>query len=188
MVRMTFAWHILFAVLLVVASRVAAEDWPRFRGVNGSGVSTSTGLPDEFGPEKNVAWSVEVKAGTSSPVIVGGKLFITSLDGEDRIVQCLDAKTGQELWRQSAKKVRDENLSPPNGPATCTPAADEQNVVVFFQDTALLCYATTGELRCARKLVRSTACTESPIRRSLSETKCCCWPIRSKARISPGTT
>jgi outer membrane protein assembly factor BamB len=144
---MTFAWHILFAVLLVVASRVAAEDWPRFRGVNGSGVSTSTGLPDEFGPEKNVAWSVEVKAGTSSPVIVGGKLFITSLDGEDRIVQCLDAKTGQELWRQSAKKVRDENLSPPNGPATCTPAADEQNVVVFFQDTALLCYATTGELR-----------------------------------------
>ena len=126
---------------------MAAEDWPRFRGVNGSGVSTSTGLPDEFGPEKNVAWSVEVKAGTSSPVIVGGKLFITSLDGEDRIVQCLDAKTGQELWRQSVKKVRDENLSPPNGPATCTPAADEQNVVVFFQDTALLCYATTGELR-----------------------------------------
>jgi len=132
---------------MVMTLRVAAEDWPRFRGVNGSGVSTSKGLPDAIGPETNVAWSIDVQAGTSSPVIVAGKLFVTSFDGEDRIVQCLDAKTGQELWRQSVKKVRDENMSPPNGPATCTPAADEHNVLVFFPDAALLCYSTTGELR-----------------------------------------
>ncbi|MHB8970934.1 MAG: outer membrane protein assembly factor BamB family protein [Pirellulaceae bacterium] len=147
MVRTTFVAHLTCAVLIWMTWRVDAEDWTRFRGINGSGVSTSTGLPDTIGPEQNVAWSLEVKAGTSSPVIVAGKLFVTSFDGEDRIIQCLDAKTGQELWRRSVKKVRDENASHPNGPATCTPAADEHNVVVFFPDTALLCYSTTGELR-----------------------------------------
>ncbi|MHB0959262.1 MAG: outer membrane protein assembly factor BamB family protein [Pirellulaceae bacterium] len=147
MVRSTSILYIPWAVSLLVTSRLAAEDWPRFRGVNGSGVSSSTGLPDEFGPEKNVTWSAEVKAGTSSPVIVGGRLFVTSFEGEDRIVQCLDAHTGQELWRQSVKKVRDENMSAPNGPATCTPAADDEHVIVFFPDTALLCYSVSGELR-----------------------------------------
>ena len=59
-------------LLIATASLLVAEDWPRFRGINGSGVSTSTLLPAEFGPEKNVAWSIEVQAGTSSPVIVKG--------------------------------------------------------------------------------------------------------------------
>jgi outer membrane protein assembly factor BamB len=134
-------------LLIATASLLPAEDWPRFRGVNGGGVSTSTMLPAEFGPEKNVAWSIDVQAGTSSPVIAQGKLYLTSFEGADRVVQCLDARTGQELWRQAVQKVRDENLSPPNGPATCTPAADDRNVVVFFPDTALLCYSDAGELR-----------------------------------------
>ena len=142
-------WTLPAALMLLIAttSWLRAEDWPRFRGENGSGVSTSTGLPAEFGPEKNVAWSVNVLAGTSSPVIVKGKLYLTSFGEADRVIQCLDAQSGQELWRQTVQKVRDENMSPPNGPATCTPAADEHNVVVFFPDTALLCYSDTGELR-----------------------------------------
>ena len=32
------------------------EPWSRFRGPNGTGVSSSTGLPAEFGPTKNVIW------------------------------------------------------------------------------------------------------------------------------------
>ncbi|CAN5801879.1 hypothetical protein BH18ACI4_BH18ACI4_21090 [soil metagenome] len=35
---------------------VVAEDWPMFRGPNGTGVSASSGLPEEFGPNKNVIW------------------------------------------------------------------------------------------------------------------------------------
>ncbi len=125
-----------------------AEDWPRFRGANGTGVSTSTGLPVEIGPGRNEAWSVDVQEGTSSPVIVGGQLYLTSFVDADRTVQCLDAQTGKELWRRTVQKVREENMTRPyNGPATCTPAADGQNVVVFYQDTGLLCYTNTGDLR-----------------------------------------
>jgi hypothetical protein len=36
-------------------AQTAGEDWTRFRGENGSGVSASKGLPAEFGPEKTNA-------------------------------------------------------------------------------------------------------------------------------------
>ena len=44
-------------------------------------------------------------------------------------------------------KARDENFNRLNGPATCTPAADADNVVVLFPDVGLLCYSLTGELK-----------------------------------------
>jgi outer membrane protein assembly factor BamB len=37
-------------------SVLAAENWTRFRGPNGLGVSSATNLPIEFGPDKNVRW------------------------------------------------------------------------------------------------------------------------------------
>lgn len=142
-------WTLAASLLLLnaAAAQLSAENWSRFRGENGSGVSASTGLPAEFGPEKNVAWAIDALAGTSSPVIVNGRLYLTSFADADRVLQCLDAQSGRELWRQTVPKTRDENMSPPNGPATCTPAADERNVVVFFPDAALLCYSDTGQLR-----------------------------------------
>ena len=42
----------LTALLIILGALTIAyaEDWPQFRGPNGSGVSTSTNLPVEFGP------------------------------------------------------------------------------------------------------------------------------------------
>ena len=60
----------LVAVLAVsAATGAAAEDWPQFRGLNGSGVSVSTGLPEVFGPEKNLVWKTPLPPGHSSPVL-----------------------------------------------------------------------------------------------------------------------
>ena len=36
-----------------------AADWPRFRGPNGTGVSPDA-VPNEWGPEKNVKWSIDL--------------------------------------------------------------------------------------------------------------------------------
>ncbi len=76
----------------------ADEDWPRFRGPNGTGASQTTGLPTEFGPEKNLVWKVDSGAGTSSPIMANDRLFFTSFAGEERLVHCLDPTTGQMLW------------------------------------------------------------------------------------------
>ena len=57
------------AAVLLLAFPIAAEEWSRFRGPNGSGVSESTGLPVELGPQKNKAWEVDVPFGRSSPAV-----------------------------------------------------------------------------------------------------------------------
>lgn len=57
-----------------------AEDWPQFRGPNGSGVSVSTGLPQEFGPEKNVIWKTALPPGHSSPVLTRDRIFLTAFE------------------------------------------------------------------------------------------------------------
>src|SRR5579862_3888192 len=107
------------------ASRVSlGEDWPRFRGDNGSGVSASRGLPADFGPNKHVLWKVDASHGSSSPIVSKGLLYFSSYDGEQRTLHCLDAATGKERWARSVKKLRQENATPPNGPATPTPAID----------------------------------------------------------------
>jgi hypothetical protein len=47
---------IVTAILLgcLCSFSLAGEEWSRFRGPNGTGVSTATNLPTEFGPDKNV--------------------------------------------------------------------------------------------------------------------------------------
>ncbi|HEV7998813.1 MAG TPA: PQQ-binding-like beta-propeller repeat protein [Planctomycetaceae bacterium] len=121
------------------------EDWPRFRGLNGTGVSTSRGLPAEFGPTKNLLWKIDAANGSSSPIISHGMLFFTSFADEQRTLHCVDAATGKERWTQSVKKVRQENATPPNGPATPTPVTDGTAVFVLYPDVGLLCYTMEGK-------------------------------------------
>ncbi len=72
------------ALCLVVlsVSGVEAQDWPRFRGPNGSGVSDTTGLPVEFGPGKNVVWKVTLPFSHSSPIVVGERVVVTYMNRE----------------------------------------------------------------------------------------------------------
>ena len=77
---------LLVAVLVMTASTGAvAEDWPQFRGPNGSGVSVSTGLPEVFGPEKNVVWKTPLPPGHSSPVLTRDRVFVTAYAKEKAI-------------------------------------------------------------------------------------------------------
>jgi outer membrane protein assembly factor BamB len=64
---------------LCLPAAAQAGDWPQFRGTNGAGVSPEKGLADEWGPDKNVAWKVEVPGvGWASPVVWGDKIFVTT--------------------------------------------------------------------------------------------------------------
>ena len=90
--------------LLLCASLSFASDWPRFRGPNGSGVDSSTGLPVEFGPSKNVAWKTAVPFGRSSPIVAGNRVFLTASEGETLLTIAYDATTGRQLWRRELKR------------------------------------------------------------------------------------
>ena len=137
---------VVFGVGLVSTSMaLPAADWLGFRGPNGSGVATDSGVPVEFGAEKNLGWKRELPPGTSSPIVVGNRLYLTALDGEELAVFCLDATTGDTIWRHIAPLPRREKFHPNHGPATPTPVSDRENVYVFFPEFGLLSFTADGE-------------------------------------------
>jgi outer membrane protein assembly factor BamB len=146
----------LVAVLVLsAAAGVRAEDWPQFRGPNGSGVSVSTGLPEEFGPGKNVVWKTPLPPGHSSPVLTRDRVFVTAYAEEKAaggkshklLVVCLDRQTGRPLWQREVPRTREGRLQNVNNPASPSPVTDGANVYVFFQEFGLISYDGAGRER-----------------------------------------
>lgn len=129
----------LFAPVVAVAvlsgSDCRANNWPQFRGENGSGASDESGFTRELTPDK-IQWKVEVPGiGHSAPVIWGEKLFLTSAGdlGKVRYVLCLDARSGQTLWTRSLDFDTCPK-HPKSSWASSTPAVDGERVYAVFAD------------------------------------------------------
>ena len=136
----------LFLALLLFTF-ISGEEWSQFRGPNGTGISNTTGLPDAFGPSKNVIWKTALPAGHSSPVLTVDRLFVTAHTTDKLLVICLDRKTGKILWQREAPRAQQGRLQNVNGPASPSPVTDGSNVYVFFQDYGMLSYDRDGKER-----------------------------------------
>jgi outer membrane protein assembly factor BamB len=135
-------------LVVLLLGGAAWGQWDRFRGPNGTGVSTeSAGLPAEFGAGKNLIWRRELPPGHSSPVIAGGRLYLTAVEHERLYTFCLKTGSGEILWSQEAPRSRREKLHALNNPASSTPVTDGENVYTFFADFGLLSYTRDGKVR-----------------------------------------
>jgi outer membrane protein assembly factor BamB len=139
---------ILLAGLLSAAAtpmRAAEPEWPRFRGPNGSGIATGATPPTAWSDTQNVKWKTELPGpGTSSPIIVGGRVFVTCWTGYgatkgksslSRELVCVDRASGKVKWAKSvAGESPDqyEGYLPEHGYASHTPASDGERVFVYF--------------------------------------------------------
>jgi outer membrane protein assembly factor BamB len=130
---------------------LGADDWMRFRGPNGTGVSSETNLPTDFGPDKSVIWKTVLPPGHSSPVLSRTRIFVTAHDGDKKsgklVVIALDRKTGKELWRREVPRVKIGRLENVNGPASASPVTDGENVFAYFQDFGLISFNANGKER-----------------------------------------
>ena len=150
------ALSIVSLVVSLSMVNVFAEDWSQFRGPNGSGVSESTGLPVEFGPEKNVVWKTALPPGHSSPVLTRDRIFVTAYktvakdeqqgaksqrahalqaspiekENYKLLVIALDRTTGKVLWQREVPRTRIGRLQNVNNPASPSPVTDGSNVYV----------------------------------------------------------
>ncbi len=129
------------------ATLLAAADWAQFRGPNASGVSADTGLPVEFGPQKNLVWRTPLPPGHSSPAVSGDRIYVTGWEGNKLYTICLERSSGKILWRREMERPRQERLHASNSPASPTPVSDGRNVWVFFTDFGLVSYGPDGEER-----------------------------------------
>lgn len=138
-----------------------SEDWSQFRGPNGTGVSTTSGLPTEFGPKQNVIWKTALPPGHSSPILTRDRIFITAHEeigtakvtqpGKEKnyhlLVICIDRQNGKELWRREVPRSRSGRLQNVNGPASPSPVTDGKNVYAFFQEFGMVSYDAAGKER-----------------------------------------
>jgi len=70
---------LVLTLSLALAAAVHADNWPGFRGPNGSAVSDEPSLPSEWSKDKNVAWKIAIPGyGWSCPVVWGDKVFVTT--------------------------------------------------------------------------------------------------------------
>jgi outer membrane protein assembly factor BamB len=137
----------LLLSLALLSTSAAAQEWSRFRGPNGSGVSDGAGFPTEFDKSKNLVWRTPVRPGKSSPVLTRRRLFLTAFEGGKLFTQCYDRETGRLLWERSVNRRRVEPAHNLNHPAAITPVTDGETVYVFFPEYGLLAYDVDGKER-----------------------------------------
>jgi outer membrane protein assembly factor BamB len=134
-----------------------AADWPQFRGPNGSAVSNETGLPLGFTEKDGLRWKAELPGrGVSSPVVVGGKVFVTctsGANGERLHVVAYDAGTGAKLWHRQFAATGPTFCHPDTCMAAPTPVADESGVYTLFACGDLAAFDHDGTLRWYRSFV-----------------------------------
>src|SRR5687767_6569982 len=101
----------MHALSLVVAMAVQGDPaWSQFRGPGGKGASADA-VPITWSRTENVAWKTELPgAGTSSPILVGSKIYLTCYSGFNAPGQpgemsqlklklvCLQSADGKVLW------------------------------------------------------------------------------------------
>jgi outer membrane protein assembly factor BamB len=142
-----------FAVASVLALALPlplpAADWFQFRGPDGQGHADAK-LATEWGPTKNVTWRKEIPgAGWSSPVAVGGKVYLTTAvpqgGGFSLRALCLDAATGATDWDQEVFKEGADapGIHKKNSHASPTPVVEGGAVYVHFGHMGTACLKAT---------------------------------------------
>jgi outer membrane protein assembly factor BamB len=141
-----------FAALLLTCQLADAQNWPRFRGPNGTGIAHDRDIPIRFDAKDGILWKVPAGGlGNSSPVVWDNHLFLQSStpDGKQRLLVCFDATTGKRLWTRTASGVT-AHTHELNTLASSTPATDGQIVVTAFWDgkgITLAAYDFSGKPR-----------------------------------------
>ena len=173
---------ILLAIASHVAGQ-DHTDWPAFRGAQAKGIADQGAAPTHWnadpdhGPAEQILWQADVPGlGHSSPVISGNRVFVLTAiasqgdaplkvgaggrpeaaddNGEQEwVVLCYDKQTGQELWRQVARKGLPRATRHAKAThANTSVAVQGDRLVAFFGSEGLYCYDLEGKLLWSRDL------------------------------------
>jgi outer membrane protein assembly factor BamB len=168
---------LLFVTTLVLAaSTVAAQDWPSFRGPNGSGVASARPpLTWNLSSARDVAWRVAIPGlGHSSPIVSGDRIYLTTavsdlaasrsltLGDSDRAgiaaapdlvphewrVIALDRGTGRPVWSRTLHRgVPRVKRHVKSSHASATPSTDGRVVVAMLGSEGLFAFDREGQER-----------------------------------------
>jgi outer membrane protein assembly factor BamB len=147
----------LFTPFAFLVLSTFAENWPRFRGPTGQGISREKDLPMCWTAESNVVWKTAIPGeGWSSPIIWGNRVFVTSAtqSGVKCHVLCLDRRSGKILWNTEVFEQVPLRKEGKNSYATPTPLADGKRVYAVFGDGSVVALKFDGSVAWTNREVR----------------------------------
>ncbi len=150
--RAVLVLGIVLAGMSATISR--ADDWPRFRGVDGRGIGGSV-VPERWGDGLNVRWRTALPGGgSSSPIVHGDRVFLTAWSGGQggsplvRHMLAVDRADGRIVWQRdlpaSGPDDAYQGYLTEHGYASSTPVTDGRTVVGFFGKGGVVAWDRDG--------------------------------------------
>jgi outer membrane protein assembly factor BamB len=158
---MNFLTLFTTALFFAPAPSPKVTDWPEFRGPDGQGHVTEGKPPLEWGSDKNLVWKRAIPGlGWSSPVVVNGRIYLTTADplakgtdekandGYSLLTLCVNAATGEIVW---SKEIFREPADAPkpypkNSHASPTPLVYDGKIYVHFGHMGTACLDLDGKV------------------------------------------
>lgn len=134
------------AAACILAGSAAAENWPQWRGLRNDRISPERGLPATWSKTTNVAWRTPLpgRAG-ATPCVWNGRLYLTSNEGDDLVLLCIEAADGRIRWKQRVTGGNTDARSGEGNSASPSPSTDGKHVWAFFGTGVLACYTVNGD-------------------------------------------
>ena len=139
-----------------ISTLTAQSSWPQFRGPSGQGVSAAEKLPDSWSEEEKIRWKTPIHGrGWSSPVVHGGKIWVTTATEDGRRLSALSiaADTGEILFDEVLFEVEEPQFAHKfNTYASPTPIVEDGRVYITFGSEGTACLeADTNRLLWSRE-------------------------------------
>jgi outer membrane protein assembly factor BamB len=162
----SFRWVLAALVVCGCSSNTATPQgadgasWTIFRGPDGLGIAKDKGVPTSWSGSENIVWRVDLPgAGTSSPIVVGPRIYLTAYSGFNvpgkpggtmndlRLhLVCIDRGKGTILWTKdiAPRLPEQERIREGHGYASSTLACDGERLFAFFGATGAFAFDLEG--------------------------------------------
>jgi outer membrane protein assembly factor BamB len=140
--------RILSALLLLIPCLIvqASDNWPQFRGPEGTGHSDARDLPLNWSEKQNIVWKTPIHdRGWSSPVIYENQVWVTTAtqDGRKLFAICLDREKGSIIKDMKLFDVSNPQYAHPfNTYASPTAVIEAGRVYITFGSAGTACIDT----------------------------------------------
>lgn len=144
-----------FGLLAIMPDALGEDRWPQWRGKQANGVAAGDGFPlrwsarGETGAEENkgIAWRfLDPGSGSSTPIVLGDRILMTSgMNSQNRLL-CLDAVNGKLLWSAHLGTDRGGKHRKASG-ANSSAVTDGSLCFAYFRSGDLGCVDSNGNVR-----------------------------------------
>jgi outer membrane protein assembly factor BamB len=131
-------------LLMALACPATAQDWPNWRGPSHDGISAEKGFETRWESTPPKLWEQPLGSAFSGLSCVGGKVYTCGTASKQQILFCLNADTGEILWRTPIEEEYKEGQGGDGTRATPT-VSDGRVYILGAQGRLLCCEAETGK-------------------------------------------